>query len=100
MHKLKKLFVSPSRLYGWSFAGFLLLMFIGIPALNFGHKGRVPLGDIIIAIAIYAVILFLISLITTIVYWQWFKKYWYVNLLVAAGSGYVINIYLLSGLIA
>jgi hypothetical protein len=99
MHKLRKLMVSPSRIYGWSIVGFLVIVCAGIPILNFGNKGQVPFSHLFIVIAVYMVVLFALSIFTTIIYWAWFKKYWFINLVVAAGSAYVVDLYLLGGLL-
>jgi hypothetical protein len=100
MNKLRKILVSPTRIYLGSVIVFLVVLFIGIPAANFGNKTHVPLGDFIFAFTAYAILLFVISIFTTIVYWQWFKKRWYINLAVAACSAYFIDVYLLGGLLS
>jgi len=100
MNKLQKLLVSPSRIYGWSIVGFLVILCAGIPILNFDNKGQVPFTHFFIVFAVYMVVLFALSILTTIVYWAWFKKYWYINLVLAASSVYVIDLYLLGGLLA
>jgi len=100
MNKLRKALVNPARIYLGSIIIFLVVLFIGVPAANFGNKSHVPFGDFIFVFAAYAIVLFGISIFTTIVYWQWFKKRWYVNLTVAAGSAYFIDTYLLGGLLA
>src|SRR6187402_3306150 len=100
MEKLKKLLVSPFHIYGLSFVIFIVILLIGIPALNLGNKGQAPFSDIMLAFIGYAVTIFFISIVTSVVYWQWFKKYSYVNIIVAGGSGYFIDIYLLGGLFA
>jgi len=97
MNKLKKALVSPTRVYLVSIIIFMVVLFIGVPAANFGNKGHVPFGDFIFVFAVYTVILFAISIFTSIVYWQWFKKRWYFNLTVATGSAYFIDTYLLGG---
>jgi len=99
MNKLKKALVSPARIYTVSAVIFLVVFFIGIPVANFGSKGHVPFGDFIFVLAAYAVILFIIAVFTTVVYWQWFKRYWYINLTIGAGSAYFIDTYLLGGLL-
>jgi len=100
MNRLKKLLVSPSRIYLSSVIIFLVVFFIGVPAANFGNKRHVPFGDFIFVFTVYAIVLFIISIFTTIVYWQWFKKHWYINLAVAAGAGYFIDLFLLGGLLS
>lgn len=99
MHKLRKLLVSPSRVYGWSIVGFLVILTIGIPVLNLDNKGLVPFTHLFIVFAIYMVLLLALSILTTIIYWAWFKKYWYINIILAAGSAYIIDLYLLGGLL-
>lgn len=99
MNKLKKALVSPPRIYLGSIIIFLVVFFIGVPAANFGNKGHVPFGDFILVFTVYAVVLFVISIFTSVMYWRWFKKRWYINLAVAAGSAYFIDIYLLGGLL-
>jgi len=99
MDRLRKLFVSPTRMYGVCIACFLVFFFIGIPVLNFGNKVQLPFSHALIAFAILMVVLFIISIFTTLVYWAWFKKYWYINLMVGLSSGYFIDIYLLSGIL-
>ena len=100
MNKLKKALVSPARIYLGSIIIFLVVFFIGVPAANFGNKSHVPFGDFIFVFTVYAIVLFIISIFTTIVYWQWFKKRWYINLIVAAASAYFIDIFLLGGLLS
>ncbi|MDO3642589.1 hypothetical protein [Mucilaginibacter sp. L3T2-6] len=97
MNKLKKALVSPARIYLGSFIIFLVVFFIGIPAANFGNKHHVPFGDFIFVFTVYAIVLLCISIFTSVVYWRWFKKHWYINLAIAAGSAYFIDIYLLNG---
>jgi hypothetical protein len=45
------------------------------------------------------VVLLALSVLTTIIYWAWFKRYWYVNLIVAASAAYMIDLYLLGGML-
>ena len=99
MYKLRKLLVSPSRVYGWSIVSFLVILCAGIPVLNFNNKGQVPFTHLLIVTAVYMVLLLALSILTTIIYWTWFKKYWYINIIVAASSAYVIDLYLLGGLL-
>jgi hypothetical protein len=95
--KLRKLFVSPARMYGVSIVCFLVFFFVGIPVLNWGNNVQLPFSHALIAFAIFMVVLFITSIFTTVVYWAWFKKYWYVNIMIGFGSGYFIDMYLLSG---
>jgi len=96
MDKLRKLFVSPARIYGVSVVCFLIFFFVGIPVLNFGNNVPLPFGHALTGFAVFMVVLFIISIFTTAVYWAWFKKYWYINVIVGLGSGYFIDTYLLS----
>ena len=99
MNKIRKLLVSPSQIYGWSIVAFLVILCMGIPILNFGNNGQVPFTHLFIVFAIYSVVLFTLSILTTVIYWAWFKRYWYVNIIVAASSAYIIDLYLLGGLL-
>ena len=44
-------------------------------------------GYSILAFIVYAIILFLLSIITTIANQNWFKKYWYINVLIFVSTG-------------
>jgi hypothetical protein len=81
MIKLSKPLISPSRIYGWSIFAFLVFTFIGIPLLSRGHSGgeQVPL-TLLADQLLYSTYYFLfLSILTTILYWEWFKRTWYIN---------------------
>ena len=70
----------------------LVFLFIAIPIANIGHTGgeQIPL-----TLFVYSIIpsiwgYFIISLITSIIYPSWFKKYWIINLIVFLSSGYFL----------
>jgi hypothetical protein len=81
--------VSPAAMYGWStalfFGVFLLIPFIGYLT---GEQLSVTLT--LLSLKCFLLLLLVISILTSIVFWGWFKRNWYINLLVFVCAGLVL----------
>ena len=87
---------NPWKLYLVWILLFLLFCFIGIPILNKGHSGgeQIPLILLSYSIEYFIYGLLAISLLTPLIYPNWFRKYWYVSFGIAFICLYfIISIY-------
>jgi len=91
-YTLFPLFNNPAKIYlVWSVL-LGLFCFIGIPILSIGSSGgeQKPLTLLADALDIAVYGFFVISILTSILFSGWFKKYWYVNMLVMLITGFII----------
>ncbi|WP_316743754.1 hypothetical protein [Pedobacter antarcticus] len=84
--------LTPSKLYGWSIVSFFAITFIGIPVISMGHSGgeQVPLVTFYYVAVAFIWIFFFLSIATTIFFFAWFKKYWYINTVLFAVTGFAL----------
>ncbi len=72
----------------------LILFFciVVIPLADIGHSGGEQVPFTLLAYAVESAIwgYFLISIVTSIIFNKWFKKYWIINLLVFFFTGFII----------
>jgi hypothetical protein len=75
----------------------LFFVFVIIPIANIGHSGgeQIPLTLFAYAISFAIVGYFIISILTSIIFDKWIKKYWILNLLVFLITGGIIIRFLL-----
>ena len=75
---------------------FFLFVFIPIKSIGYSGGEQVPLT--LLADAVQWIIwgYFLISIITTMAFFEWFKKYWIINVLIFIITGVILFMYLLS----
>lgn len=92
MNWIKKTFNNPIKIYVLGILLFLAFCIIGIPLLSMGHSDgeQVPMTLIAYAINYFIYGLFFISIFTSILFWNWFKKYWYVNLVIFILTSFLI----------
>ena len=76
----------------------LLFLFIGIPTANIGHSGGEQIPLTLIAYSILPILIgyLVISVLTTVYFKVWFRKYWLLNVSVfliisAILIGYLLN---------
>jgi hypothetical protein len=81
----RALFDNPFKIYGWSFLLLLICLLIGSIAKAIIRPDFNPNIAIML---IYIFVLFLLSILTSIMYRPWFKKYWFVNLIVFLLTGF------------
>lgn len=88
-----KWFSNPWKIYLVWVILIVLFLFIGIPILSSGHSGgeQKPLTLLAYTLNWLFYGLLIISLITPFLFFVWFKRYWYINIIVA-----LISIFLLS----
>ena len=91
----KELFLgNPFKIYGWSFVLLVLSLAVAAIIKEIGMVSNPDLNPGIVVI--YFIFLFLSSIITSIAYRAWFKKYWPVNALVFVITGVpILLLYLL-----
>lgn len=89
MNWLNKILVSPAAIYGWSTALFIGVYF-AIPFLGFLTDDQLPVTLTLLSFKCFLVFLMVISILTSIVFWDWFKRNWYINLVVLAFAGLVL----------
>jgi len=96
MKNAKKLINSPGKIYGISFIAFFLFCLIGIPIINMGHSDgeQIPLVMLVYAGYVMIILLFILSILTSFMFRGWFKKYWFINLIIMVFTGYVLISYL------
>ncbi len=89
---VKHLFRNPGKIYLLGLLIFFLFCFVCIPILSIGHSGgeQVPLILLSYAVDYLVYGLLLISILTSLVYRNWVKKYWYVNVVVFCITAYLI----------
>lgn len=82
----------------------LLFCFIGIPLLNIGHSDGEQRPFVLLGYTMDVAVagLVIISLITPILYWSWFKKYMFFPLvipllIIILLVCWIVNIYLSNG---
>ncbi|WP_316787006.1 hypothetical protein [Pedobacter frigiditerrae] len=92
MNWIKKTFANPFKIYLYGIILFLGFCVIGVPILSMGHSGgeQVPMTLIAYALNYFIYGLFFISILTSILFWNWFKKYWYINLIIFILTGVLI----------
>ncbi len=81
--------VSPAAIYGWSSALFIAIFF-AIPFLGYVTDAQLPVSLTLLSLKCFLVFLLIISTLTSIVFWDWFKRNWYINLLVFACAALVL----------
>ncbi len=87
-----KRFLKPHFIYiAWTILvlGFL---FIGIPVANIGHSGGEQIPLTLLAYSIQPILIgyLLISIFTSIIFLDRFKKYWFLNLIVFSLTAYLL----------
>lgn len=90
-NKLPSIINSPPKLYLYCFLLFVAFCF-AIPFLSKGAPGgeQKPITLLALAINYLCYSYFILSIITSIIYISWFKKYWFVNLLIFLFIGYLM----------
>lgn len=81
MNRLSKILVSPAAAYGWS-AGLFVAIFFALPFFKYVLDEELLVTLSILCIKYFAILLLVISLLTSIVFFDWFKRNWYINLIV------------------
>ena len=87
-----KRFSIPGIIY-MTWTGLLLFfIFVIIPIANIGHSGgeQIPLTLLASAIGIAIGGYFIISILTSIIFDKWIKKYWILNLIVFLITGGIL----------
>lgn len=89
---LNKRIKSPIKIYLYSILAFLFFCIVCIPILSMGHSGgeQVPLKLLAYASNYLFYGFFIMSIATSGFYWKWFKKYWYINLIIITLAGLII----------
>ncbi|WP_316756312.1 hypothetical protein [Pedobacter aquatilis] len=92
MNWIKKTFGSPFKIYLYGIILLLGFCVIGIPILSMGHSGgeQVPMTLIAYSLNYFIYGLFFISILTSILFWNWLKKYWYINSIIFILTGALI----------
>lgn len=84
--------ITAFRIYLIWIVCFVLFCIVVIPLKSAGHSGgeQVPMTLFFTAGDIFLLGLFVISIVTTFMFWRWFKKYWYVNVSIMIFTGYLL----------
>lgn len=92
MNWIRKTFESPFKIYLYGTIIFLALCVVGIPILSIGHSGgeQVPTTLIAYALNYFIYGIFFVSILSSILFWNWFKKYWYINSVIFILTGFLI----------
>lgn len=93
-----KKYIKPHVIYlSWTIM-ILIFWFIGIPIANIGHSGGEQIPLTLLAYSIGPVIIgyLLISILTTIFFKVWFRKYWLLNVIVFLAASFILISYALS----
>ena len=71
----------PEKIYMFFLLLVVAFCIIGIPIFSIGHSSgeQVPFTLFVIVLSITQYGLFAISVITSILYFEWAKKYWFIN---------------------
>ncbi|OAQ40182.1 hypothetical protein A5893_17415 [Pedobacter psychrophilus] len=79
---MKKLIKSPTGIYALTFIIFFVFCIIFVPLLSIGHSGgeQVPMTLLAYAFTYLHYSLICVSILTSIIFRTWFKKYWFINL--------------------
>ena len=82
----------PNKLYKWTFYALLIVVGITFFVLVTGDSQTQQNGFGIMLLEFFCaiVVVFILSIVTTIVYKEWFKEYWWVNMILFLFSGTVI----------
>lgn len=88
---MKTLLQTPIHIYKLWLILFVVFCFL-IPLLSRGYvEGEQrPLTLLAYAVQVLVYGFFILSIITTILFWQWSKKYWYFNALIFGIAGTLI----------
>ena len=88
----RKMMLNPWMVYFAWLILFVVFICIGIPILNIGHSGgeQKPLILFAAALKCFFYGMMIISLIVPIFFLRWFKKYWYVSVIVLLISFYLV----------
>ena len=91
MVNLSKIINNPVKIYLFWILAITLFCVIGIPIISIGKSGGEQVPLILLSYAIGALVygLFLISIISSFKF-EWFRKYWLVNIIVFLITGYLI----------
>lgn len=99
-----KMVKHPMKVYLLWIILILLFCIIGIPVLSIGHSGgeQVPLILLGHASTITVFGLIIISAVSPIIYWRWYKKYYFVPMVIPVFLGafliyLIIDIYVKNG---
>ncbi len=76
----------------------ILYLFVFIPIKSIGHSGGEQVPLTLLAYALQWIIwgYFLISIVTAVTFFDWFKKYWIINVLIFILTGGILFMYLLA----
>jgi hypothetical protein len=86
-----KLTLSPSRIYLLWTALFVLFCLL-IPVLSHGHNGGEQRGLVLLGYGLNYFVegLFILSITTSFFYKEWFKRKWYINILIMFITGGIL----------
>jgi len=94
-HKsIMKKYIKPHIIYlTWSLL-ILLFWFVVIPIADYGHSGGEQVIMTLLAYSLKPIILgyFTISILTTLLFRSWFRKYWFVNVMIFSITTYLLII--------
>jgi hypothetical protein len=89
-----KKYIKPHIIYlTWSLL-ILLFWFVVIPIADYGHSGGEQVIMTLLAYSLKPIILgyFTISILTTLLFRSWFRKYWFVNVMIFSITTYLLII--------
>jgi UDP-N-acetylmuramyl pentapeptide phosphotransferase/UDP-N-acetylglucosamine-1-phosphate transferase len=95
MKPLNKILKSPQSVYRWCVAIFFILFFI-VPFIKPSKTGD---DEMFVRLSLYVLMAFagvmiFFSILTTIVYWEWFLANWYINVIVLVLAAFLfVGIY-------
>ncbi|QKJ31730.1 hypothetical protein HQ865_18805 [Mucilaginibacter mali] len=95
MDKIRQILGSPAAVYGWSI-GFFVAVFFALPFLKYVIDEALVIKLSLLSVKYFTALLLVVSLLTSIVFFDWFSRYWYINLLVFAVAALVlVRLYML-----
>lgn len=89
MDRLSKILVSPAAAYGWS-VGLFVAIFFALPIFKYVVNEELVVTLSILCIKYFTILLLAISVLTSIVFFEWFIRNWYINLIVFAVAAFML----------
>lgn len=95
---IKPIVRTPVKIYTWLIALFFACLCISLLILYNGNSEvqQNGFGYLILEFVAFILALFIVSIVTTIAYKQWFIKNWYINTFIFVCSGFVLGAVLYS----
>lgn len=79
MNRLSKILVSPAAAYGWT-VGLFVAVFFALPFFKYVIDEELVVTLSLLSLKYFTMLLLIISLLTSIVFFDWFRRNWYINL--------------------